>query len=372
MASITERSGKFFVRVRRDGFPTLGKTFIKKTDALSWARRTESDMESGRWINPAEAAAEAAVQAAAEAAAAVQAVTMREALAQYRIGHGATLKGADTYAYWFDELARWEMAGKPVDAVTAFDVARWRDEQASRLTPSTVVRKLGLLAGFFTWCVKDQGLVKTNPVHAVRKPRANDARDRTLDAEEQDWLMQAARSSRADWLPDCITVLLRTAMRRGELHGLTISDVDFENSTAHLSDTKNGEARDVPVDTVALAALGRLAVQAGLRGEETLLPVGDPAAISLAFRRTVARAQTAYKASCLARGVIPEPAFLEGFRLHDMRHCAVTAWAATGALSLPELMQVSGHKTPRMLTRYINLKASTLAAKMATLAESIN
>ena len=355
MASITERAGKFFVRVRRDGFPTVSKTFTKKNDATAWARRTESDMEGGRWVSPATTTARTVP-------------TMREALALYRSSsHALSLKGAKTYAYWFDELAEWSEAGKPVDAVTAFDVARWRDEQALRLTASTVVRKLGLLAGFFSWCVKDQGIVTANPVHSVRKPRANDARERTMDDEEQEWLMKAARSSRAHWLPDTITVLLRSAMRRGELFSLTRADVDFDARTAHLSDTKNGSDRDVPLCPQALESLRRLASRAEARGVEALLPVSDPAAISLAFRRTVKRAQTAYQADCAANKTAPALSFLDNFRLHDLRHQAVTHWASIGGLSLVELQAVSGHKSVRMLGRYTHLKASSLAEKMAAI-----
>ncbi len=72
MANITERNGRFYVRVRREGFPTVAKTFTKKVDAAAWARRTESDMEGGRWINPATTTPQP-----------VATLTLREALQQY-------------------------------------------------------------------------------------------------------------------------------------------------------------------------------------------------------------------------------------------------------------------------------------------------
>lgn len=50
MATITERNGRFLARVRKDGFKATAKTFTKRADATAWARRTEADMESGRWI----------------------------------------------------------------------------------------------------------------------------------------------------------------------------------------------------------------------------------------------------------------------------------------------------------------------------------
>jgi integrase len=75
-----------------------------------------------------------------------------------------------------------------------------------------------------------------------------------------------------------------------------------------------------------------------------------------------------YEADCATSGVEPDDSVFADLRWHDLRHCAVTSWATTGALSLPELMAVSGHKTPRMLTRYTHLSASSLAAKLAGIA----
>ncbi len=47
MASIRKRDGKWQARVVRKGYPALAKTFINKTDAITWARRVEVDMERG-------------------------------------------------------------------------------------------------------------------------------------------------------------------------------------------------------------------------------------------------------------------------------------------------------------------------------------
>lgn len=175
-------------------------------------------------------------------------------------------------------------------------------------------------------------------------------------------------------------------MRRGELWRLTVGDIDFKCSTAHLSDTKNGSARDVPLDPMAIDALQRLVERAKERAKaedaravvvgitqardacsqaERIIPVADPAAISLAFRRTVARARRDYLKDCTRRGVEADTGFLLNVKLHDARHSAISRLAATGALSMVELMACSGHKSPRMTLRYSHLNASALAAKLA-------
>ena len=90
----------------------------------------------------------------------------------------------------------------------------------------------------------------------------------------------------------------------------------------------------------------------------------DPHGITLAFARAVQQARKRHQQGA----GVPDENFLRDVRLHDLRHCAVTTWASTGGLSLPELMAISGHKTPRMLTRYCNLDASKIAEKMSSLA----
>ncbi len=351
MAAITERMGRFLARVRRDGFKSVAKTFTRRADATAWARRVEADMEAGRWVEAGDATP-----------------TLGEAIDAYRVAVADRLKGGPTYAYWFDELKGADLAKKPVDGVTPFDIAKWRDEQASRLQPGTVARKMGLLSGLLTWCKNERGWIACNPMCNVTKPRVSDARDRTLTEDELRYLQGAAATSRADWLGPVLVILLRSAMRRGELWGLQRGDVDFAGSVAHLADTKNGTARDVPLCPQALQALRTLADGASARGETALVPVTDPHAVSLAFRRTVARARVVYERDHAKAETAADRSFLADLRLHDLRHCAVSTWASTGALSMVELMAISGHKTPRMLTRYAHLSASTVASKMAAIA----
>ena len=52
MAVITQReSGAWQAKIRRLGWPSLSKTFDRKTDADAWARATEREMDVGAFIN---------------------------------------------------------------------------------------------------------------------------------------------------------------------------------------------------------------------------------------------------------------------------------------------------------------------------------
>lgn len=352
MPTIVKRGSRFMARVRKDGFPQLAKTFLKKADAVAWGRRIEADMQAGRWKAERRAVP-----------------TLAEALKEYQAKVARSLKGAQTYRYTFNALEQSPLAALRLDLVTPAKLADWRDTLSARgLKNATVCRHMGTLSGALTWAHKERGLIDANPLRAVSRPVVRDARTRTLDNDEARYLDIATRGARAAWLADAVTLLLRTAMRRSELVGLRCDDVLLDQSIARLRDSKNGEARDVPLCTIAKAALARLLADATAHKRERVLPISDPEAISFAFRRAVVRAQERYAEDCATSGTDARPGFLDGVRLHDLRHHAISTWARTGALSIVDLMKISGHKSPRMLARYAHINASDLAERMAKLA----
>jgi integrase len=351
MASITERNGRFLVRVRRTGFPTATKSFTLKRDAAAWIRRVETDMEAGRWgaIEP-------------------HVPTFKQVVQEYRVTVGAKMKGAATYKYRFDEFERLPFADRPVDKVTTSDLSRWRDDLAPSLKPATVIRKLAMLSGIFRWAMLDRAWISVNPVTAVRRPLSFDSRSRTLSDAEASLLLEAASTSKAVWLEAALTVLMHSAMRRSELFGLCRADVDYTLCIARLGDTKNGSPRDVPLCPASLRALRKLDLDAQEHSRAALMPLRAVGSLSTRFAATVRRARALYEARCATTGTAPVGDFLIDLRLHDLRHHAVTMWAETGSLSLIELMGISGHKTTRMLARYTHLQPSKLATKLAGIA----
>lgn len=352
MATIIKRGDRFMVRVRKEGHDAVSKTFLRRADAVAWGRKVEADMQAGRW----------ALQAKA------MAPTLAEAVRLYRERVAINMKGERDYRYAFRDLSEGPLGGVRVDCLTPAQLADWRDAMTARgLKPATVCRQLGMLSGVLSWCQRERGWLSENPMRQVSKPKVRDARTRTLSEAEARYLALATKGARARWLADAVEVLMRSAMRRSELVGLQCSDVDLTAGVAHLRDTKNGEARDVPLCPEAKEALARLMASAGKGKGAKVLPINDPEALSFAFRRAVVRAQERYSEDCATQGREPSTGFLEGVRLHDLRHHSISAWARTGAMSIVDLMKISGHKSPRMLARYAHISAAALAARMALL-----
>jgi integrase len=127
-------------------------------------------------------------------------------------------------------------------------------------------------------------------------------------------------------------------MRQGEVLWMRWRNV--HGRYVHLPRTKNGEQRNVPLSSRALALLGCLT--AG-KGDERVTPL--EAGTSGAYFREAVRG-----------------AAISDLHFHDARHEAITRFAQR--LSIMELARVSGHRDTRMLLGYYHPDAGDLAAKL--------
>lgn len=204
----------------------------------------------------------------------------------------------------------------------------------------------------------------TNPIEAIRKPQPKNARTRRIAekslpttgnlAGELD-LIKAASDS--PYLPTIIDLAVETAMRREEIALLRWEHIDLKQRVAHLPDTKNGSARDVPLSPKAIALLKGL-----LRTGERPFDVRADA-ITRAFIRARDRARKEYEVACKKSKRKPDNSFLVDLRFHDLRHEATSRLAEI--FPLHELTRITGHKDPRMLMRYYHPKATDLAKKLS-------
>jgi hypothetical protein len=111
-------------------------------------------------------------------------------------------------------------------------------------------------------------------------------------------------------------------VRQGELLRLTWADVDLSKRVAKLGDTKNGEAREVPLSTLAVEIIRALPRQ--LDASSPLFPLSQDEVIR-AFRR-----------ASITAGIA-------NLKFHDLRHEAVSRICER--LPMHEAMRVSGHNS---------------------------
>jgi integrase len=168
---------------------------------------------------------------------------------------------------------------------------------------------------------------------ALREPGG---RTRFLNLDEIDRLLAACEP--APYLKAFATVALNTGMRRNEILSLTRKGIDWQNRTAALTETKNGEARQVYLNDAAFEALKGLPP----RIDGRLFPL-HANQVSVAFMRAVRRAG------------------IEDFRLHDCRH-TFASYQAMAGIQARGLQTLLGHKDSRMTVRYSHLSDAYLKA----------
>lgn len=317
--------GRWRARIRRKGYPERSSTFGSKAEAQAWARSIEQQIDRGVLLDTREASQ----------------TTLGEALRRYLREITPGKKG------WKPETVRirqWltdPLAMRPLIQIRGTDLAAYRDKRAADgMGPNSIRLELAIISHLYTVARTEwrmEGL--TNPVEAIRKPKAPKARTRRLLQGEEATLLSRAGTP----LRQALILALETAMRRGELAALRRDQIDRKRRVAALLDTKNGDAREVPLSTAALAAIDDL--PARLDGWLFGPPEQFADWLSHAFIDL-----------CAAAGIV-------GLHLHDLRREAISRLFEKG-WTAEEVRAVSGHRTMQMLAVYSRLRAEDLARKL--------
>ena len=339
MATFRKRSGSWQALVKKKGFGQIARTFDSKVEAEAWAKVTESEMTRGVFVTRKEA----------------ENTTLSEALTRYEREISSKKKSHDREKVYIRQWSRSSLAKRFLSTIQGKDVAAYRDARLKEVGPNAVRHELALLSHLFTIAVKEWGMAGiVNPVGQIRKPPPPAGRDRRLYQEEEKTLLVACEEYNSD-LPSIVRLALETAMRRGEIAGMTWDKVDLKKRTVTLPETKNGEKRIVPLSSEAVRILSALPRRIDGRVWES-----GANYLTLAFMRVVSRARRAYEKECKEKREKPDPAFLVDLTFHDLRHEATSRFFEKG-LNPMQVAAITGHKTLQMLKRYTHLKAEDLA-----------
>ncbi|MFM8899635.1 MAG: site-specific integrase [Burkholderiales bacterium] len=364
MGQITKRGEyQWRAKVRRKGFPEQSRTFTYREDAEKWIRTVERELETSGFVDRREADKN----------------TLGEVLRRYQREVTPTKKSATIESVKINVILKDAVLPKlKMSALTSSAVASWRDRRLKEVGGATVNRDIDVLSAVLNHARREWGIHVENPVPYIKRPEKARARDRRFSAEEETYLLAAltggerladgtfSKGARNPWLLPLVKLAIETAMRRGELLALTWENVDLERQTAHLPDTKNGEARTVPLSTRAVAILRALPrADEDDQSTQRIGPVFETTAMALrkGFVRAVERAQEQYRADCKAAKRKPVASFLEDVHFHDTRHEGASRLAEKLSNVL-ELSAVTGHKDLRMLKRYYHPRAEDLAKKL--------
>lgn len=322
MASIRKRKRGYQVQIRRQGTPALTKTFSDLKSARLWAAKIEAGS-----LDVAE------VPGVLRSSS----VCLSELLERYVDEYVPSMRSPES------ERNRALLVARQLGKVRAQDVsgpflADYRKRRLLSVGPQTVKHEISLIRRVLKVANAEWGLRLPHGLPVVRMPRVPSGRTRRISPAEQAQI-EAGLSELSRLV---FRFALLTAMRRGEILGLTVSQVDFDRGVVKLPLTKTGNPRVVPLCPAALAIL-RVRV---VLGSELLFPI-QPNTVSEGFL-----------GACRRAGI-------SDCRFHDSRHEAISRFFERG-LTVPQVALISGHKDYRMLARYTHLSEIELAQFLGT------
>lgn len=266
--------------------------------------------------------------------------TLGKLLVKYKREVTAHKKSATSEAYRIGKVLRADIAKRSIYTLGPDDVQAFLDELAADGVSESGRRKYcALLSHVFNTAGRRWHLKVSNPIAAMELPAASKARDRRLEKNEAQKILKALAKDNPT-ASAYVRLAIETAMRRSELLSLTWENVNLRTRVADLPETKNGDARRVPLSTEAIKVLRSLPQ----RKKGRVLPI------------TVSALRGAWDRA-------KEEAGIENLRIHDLRHEATSRLFEKG-LNPMEAAAVTGHKTLQMLKRYTHLRAEDLAKKL--------
>lgn len=191
-----------------------------------------------------------------------------------------------------------------------------------------------------------RGLCEYRQIERPVQPRG---RVRWITPAEADRLISAC----AAHLRPLVTFLLYTGARVSEALYLDWRQVDLGRQEVQFIDTKNDEARGMPLHPRLAIALANLSHR---EGEVFRRPDGHSYA-----RKDDGGGQikTGFNGACRRAG-------LTDFSPHDCRHTWAT-WHYAANRDLPALMKLGGWKSEKMVLRYAHVNVAHLAQTIAAL-----
>lgn len=243
-----------------------------------------------------------------------------------------------------------ELIGEiPFNQITPMHIVALRDKRLATLNvhgkplaASTVKHDLMMISHLFNTAISEWGMdALINPVTRIRKPKTPAGRTRRLSMAEEKRLLKAAHDHQNREFYAVVVIALETAMRQGEILSMQWENIDWHRKTVLLPITKNGDAREVPLSSVARDSI------------KTRLTVKKTGPV---FSYTSSGIKSTWRGFIRGIGI-------EDFHFHDLRHCAISSLLERG-LNAIEVATISGHRSMSMLKRYSHLDVTKLVGKL--------
>jgi len=230
---------------------------------------------------------------------------------------------------------------KKLSEISASDIDSYKQIRLKNgIQLNTIVRDLGVIRNLFNYAYNRKKFFGRNPVSESGLPQINDKKERILTTVEQVPLLTKCTPE----LAALISFALNTGMRRDEVLFLKWEWVNLQEGLITLphTHTKSNKSRKVPINNVVRKILLEKKLQND--GNENVFHVSD----TMSGSRTWL--QRAFRKAC-------KQACIEGLRIHDLKHTAITRMVEAG-IPLIDISKIVGTSIKLIVDRYSHQKES--------------
>ena len=249
----------------------------------------------------------------------------------------------------FNRWIRPVIGSTPLVEIRPFQLERLKKNMRDKnRAPATIRYALAVVRQVFNFAKRNDMFEGDPPTSKVKFPQADNRRLRFLTPGEAQSLLTALAEKDIN-VHDMALISLDCGLRRGEIFGLTWTDVDCAKGLLTLRNTKNGRSRAAFMTS---RVRERLLRRAAASDNDMVFP-GSHNGRAMALSRAFGPAVTALG---LNDG-INDPR--QRIVFHSLRHTFASRLAESG-VSLYTIKEVLGHSTITMTERYAHLSEKTL------------
>jgi len=230
-------------------------------------------------------------------------------------------------------------------------IEQWQCERLKRNKPATVNRILATLKHMISkgvqWDIASENTLKQ--VRNAKLLEENNRRLRFLNVDECQTLISCC----AKHLRPIVITALNTGMRKSEILSLRWGQVDLRHGFILLNTSKNGERREIPINTTVEDVLNEIP-----HSVESVHVYTD-------------RNGSPYQEVKKSFHTALRKAGIHDFRFHDLRHTFASHLVMAG-VDLTSVKELLGHKSLTMTMRYSHLSPTHKRKAVNTLDQVLN